>query len=214
MSQSSSKNRKTAPNGITRRTAILIAVAAFAGGAGTMWLILREPGTPPSQQPPTYVVQAPGAAETSGAATPPDISTLPPTASEVALGNWEYDHENWAKAIVHYERAIAIGTDNADVRTDLGNSFRFTGNAQRALEEYQTAQREDPQHENSLINMATLYSEVLHDPANASRTWEEYLRRFPNGQKAAAARQYLADSDLRALGSRQVLQTTGSGLTK
>jgi hypothetical protein len=214
MSQSSAKNRKPASKVVTRRTAFLIAVAAFGAGAGTVWLILREPGAPASQQPPTYVVKGPGAADAGAGATPPDVSKLPPAASEVALGNWEYDREGWPKAIEHYERAISLGTDNADVRTDLGNAYRLSGDARKALAEYEIARREDPQHENSLFNMASLYAEVLHDPANAVRAWEEYLRRFPNGQKASVARQYLAETDLQTLNGGQAPQATGSALPK
>jgi len=82
--------------------------------------------------------------------------------------------------------------DNPDVRTDLGNSLRFSGQPQQALAEYQIARKENPQHENSLCNMATLYAQVLNDPGNAVLAWQEYLRRFPNGDKTAEAGQYIA----------------------
>jgi len=87
--------------------------------------------------------------------------------------------------------------DNADVRTDLGNALRFSGEPQKALEQYQTARRENPQHENSLCNMATLYAQVLNDPGNAVTAWREYLRLFPNGAKASAAKEFLAAESLK-----------------
>ncbi|MGC3989759.1 MAG: tetratricopeptide repeat protein [Chthoniobacteraceae bacterium] len=122
------------------------------------------------------------------------VPTPPPMVQDsVSLGNWYYDRQQWTNAIAAYEQAIAGGTDNPDVRTDLGNSYRFIGQPQKALEEYQIAQRQDPQHENSLLNQASLYSQVLHNPAKAAEAAREFLQRFPNSVSADAARQLLLD---------------------
>jgi tetratricopeptide (TPR) repeat protein len=123
----------------------------------------------------------------------PDVSHLPPAQAALTLGNWNYDHQNWPQAIEQYQRAIAAGMDTADVRTDLGNAYRFSDEPKKALEQYQTARKLNPLHENSLINTATLYTEVLHDRANAGAAWREYLQRFPNGENAATARKFLLD---------------------
>jgi len=145
---------------------------------------------------PTYVAEQPqeAAPARKPASAEPDVSTLSPVEAAISLGNWNYDQQNWTMAIEKYQRAIALGADNPDVQTDLGNAYRFSGNAMKALEHYQVARRENPQHENSLFNMATLYDLVLKDPDNALRTWQDYLTRFPNGEKAAAAREYIAKS--------------------
>jgi tetratricopeptide (TPR) repeat protein len=124
---------------------------------------------------------------------PPDVSQLPPVQAALALGNWNYDHENWAEAVSQYQKAISMGLDNANIRTDLGNSFRHLGECGKALEQYQNAQSKDPRHENSLINLAVLYSEFLHDPVNAVATLQDYLRRFPNGQHVQTAQQLLRE---------------------
>ena len=49
------------------------------------------------------------------------------TTAQIALsqGNTFYDQRNWSQAGLQYEEAIAGGLDNADVRTDLGNCYRF-----------------------------------------------------------------------------------------
>jgi len=193
-------------NTITRRTAVLIAVAAFAAGSGITWLILRETGAPASPQPSTFVIQKPAGAGNDSGPEAPDVSQMSPAQSAVALGNWNYDNKDWPKAIGNYQRAISLGMDNPDVRTDLGNAFRFSGQPQKALEQYQIAQRENPQHENSLFNTAALYAEALNDPVNAANTWQEYLRRFPNGEKAPAARKFLEQA---LSGSRNEGQSGG-----
>ncbi len=121
------------------------------------------------------------------------LTARAPADAERILGNWNYDRHNWPHAIEHYQEAIADGADNPDVRTDLGNCFRFIGEPGKALEQYQIAQSEDPTHENSLFNQAGLYAEVLHDDQRALATAREFLKRFPQSDRAAAARQLISN---------------------
>lgn len=159
-----------------------LAVAAISAllGATICWLTLRDGDEPVQQSMHVLVPQ------------PPSTTGLPPAQAEVVLGNWNYDRRNWPHAIEHYEKAVALGLDNADVRTDLGNCFRFAGQPQKALEHYETAQRQNPRHENSLFNAATLYAESLGDPARAAELLREFLARFPSGPAAENARRFLA----------------------
>jgi len=161
-------------------------LAAFLLGAGGMWLIMRSsspgrPGKPPVERLPR-----------SSATEPPDVSQLAPADAARILGDWNYDRHNWAHAIEHYQEAIADGADNPDVRTDLGNCFRFIGETQKALEQYQIAQTENPMHENSLFNQAGLYAEALHDDQRALAMAREFLKRFPQSDRAAAAGQLIS----------------------
>lgn len=163
---------------------VFVALASSAFGAGGMWFFNSREVIAPK-------VSAPSEA----AEMPPNAAGLPPAQAAMLLGNWHYDRKRWTQAIEQYEAAIRLGFDNADVRTDLGNCFRFLGQPQKALEQYQAAQRQNPRHENSLFNTAGIYGEVLHDPNKAADTWREYLRRFPDGAGAARARQSLAESE-------------------
>jgi hypothetical protein len=164
----------------------LLILAAFFLGAGGMWLIMRSsapgrPVTPPVQR------RSP-----SPAMEPPDVSQLAPADAAKTLGDWNYDRHNWPHAIEQYQEAIAVGADNPDVRTDLGNCFRFIGEPKKALEQYQIAQTENPMHENSLFNQAGLYAEVLHDDPRALVIAREFLKRFPQSDRAAAATQLIS----------------------
>ena len=105
----------------------------------------------------------------AAAAEPPDVSQLPPADAARTLGNWNYDRQNWPHAIEHYEKAIARGADNPDVRTDLGNCFRFLGQPEKALEQYQIAQKENPLHENSL-SIRSAFSPTCCTTTNAPAT--------------------------------------------
>jgi tetratricopeptide (TPR) repeat protein len=193
---------------VSQRAALLIAVVSCAAGAGITGLLK---GGDQSAQTPSYVISRPeevssAPAQEAGAsgnammkesAAQPDFSQLPPAESALQQGNWNYDQQNWVRAIENYQRALSLGLDNADVRTDLGNAFRFSGDPQKALEQYRIAQRQNPQHETSFFNTATLYSKVLNDRVNAILAFQEYLRRFPNGEKASTAKQLLNSLSLR-----------------
>ena len=166
----------------------LLIIGAFCLGAAGMWLIMRtsEPG-----KPMTVERFAPSPASAPGVA-PPDVSGMPPAEAAKTLADWNYDRQNWPHAIEHYQEAIARGADNPDVRTDLGNCFRFSGQPQKALEQYKIAQTQNPMHENSLFNQAGLFAEVLHDDQQALAIAHEFLTRFPNSTRAEAARQLIA----------------------
>ena len=109
----------------------------------------------------------------------------------VTRGNFAYDHQQWPEAIRNYQEAIASGMDTADVHTDLGNVYRFSGQPQQALAQYETAQRLNPQHENSLYNQISLLAEMLGDPRRAITIGEDFVRRFPNSDKLPAVREQL-----------------------
>lgn len=127
----------------------------------------------------------------------------------LSQGNTLYDARNWSQAALQYEQAIAGGLDNADVRTDLGNCYRFLDQPQKALEQYQRAQKENPQHEQSLFNQGGLYAFSLKDNARAIAKWREYLQRFPQGATVAEARKLIAQAQ-----SGQLPQTDASTTNK
>lgn len=129
---------------------------------------------------------------TSLSAEPPDVSKLSPADAERVLGDWNYDQQNWQHAIDHYQKAIARGADTPDVRTDMGNCYRFLGQLQQALAQYRIAQNQNPQHENSLFNQISLYAELLRDREKATQAAEEFLARFPNSSRGEAVRKELA----------------------
>jgi tetratricopeptide (TPR) repeat protein len=158
-------------------------------GAGVMWLIMSQ-RSPAVEHPVSFAT--PGAQNQKAPAPAADLSGLPPADAAVARGNQAYDHRQWADAIREYQDAIANGRDNADVRTDLGNAFRFSGQGEKALEQYTIAQRQNPQHENSLFNQIGLFMEVMHDPNRAIPVCEEFLRRFPTSEKIPRVRDQLA----------------------
>lgn len=168
---------------------------AFGLGVLVTWLMMRgstatapPPPTVTRLPPPPTSAGTPFAPAPAAAANPPDVSQLSPAEAARTLGNWNYDRQNWTHAVEHYEEAIARGADNPDVRTDLGNCLRFLGQPQKALEQYELAQKQNPQHENSLFNQISLYGDLLHDQARAMAVAREFVARFPESPQAAAVK--------------------------
>ncbi len=144
---------------------------------------LQPPAAPAALLPADPSAHLPDPALTAGQS---------PEKADRTLGNFYYDHQNWPLAIRHYESAIRLGSDDPDIRTDLGNAYRFSRRPEDALAQYQLAQRMNPAHEFSLFNQGGLYLELLMQPGKAVEVWNEYLVRFPQGRNVAAARQLIA----------------------
>ena len=154
---------------------------AFGLGCGATWFLVKR-----SADQEHAVVNA-------GKSQPSLDNNLSPTQTAVASGNWYYDRKNWPRAIEAYEKAIALGADNSDVRTDLGNAYRFSDRPQKALEQYEIAQKQNPQHENSLFNQGGLYAFSLNQPEKALEIWREYLARFPQSPNAPKTRELISE---------------------
>jgi tetratricopeptide (TPR) repeat protein len=173
------------PNRQTIWNYLLTVVVSAAIGAAVTWLFMSQRSTsdvrPISSPQPTAMTNA----------ASPDVSGMSAGDAAVALGNFAYDHQRWTEAIRHYQDAIASGIDNADVHTDLGNAFRFSNQPEQALNQYTIAQKLNPQHENSLFNQISLFTETLNTPARAIPICEEFIRRFPNSDKLPAVREQL-----------------------
>jgi tetratricopeptide (TPR) repeat protein len=178
------KNKHAKPPSQGLGSYFLPMLLSAAVGAGVTWLVVSQRSTPP-ERPVTQLSKNPVAP------TAPDMSGLSGADAAVVRGNLAYDRQQWPDAVREYQDAIAKGRDNADVRTDLGNSFRFSGQPEKALEQYTIAQRQNPEHENSLFNQIGLFMEVMHDPIRAIPICEEFLRKFPNSEKVPRVREQL-----------------------
>jgi Flp pilus assembly protein TadD len=163
---------------------VLLGAVAFVIGALVTWAILTQLAGRSSVLPQRTIMidGEPQRTRVSGSEATdvlPDVSALAPAQGAVTLGNWYFDHHDWAKAAEQYRKAIGLGLDNADVRSDLGSALRFGNQLQAAAAEYETAQRENPEHENSLFNLATLYLQSLNQPGRAAELLEQFKTKYP-----------------------------------
>lgn len=194
---------------------LLTALLAAALGAGGMFLALRPKLAKIAdlQAALTANASAPSGPATAVGVPPLSLTAgLDPAHAALNLGNWYEDQAGqaqnagnsalasvaYARSIANYSLAIADGLDNPDIRTDLGVAYYKSGSPQKALTQYQDAQKQNPAHENSLFNQGAAYA-VLGQTPKALTAWQAYLRRFPHGQHVADAQQLI--SEVQAHGS-------------
>ena len=196
------KKETNSPKGSGLLVAIVAAIALGLGVAGTMlWLGSRpQPSAVPvSSVPPVGVEKSAdvGLNMPGLRMEPKEQDHLPPAKltegmsarqTALTLANWYYDHHNHPMAVKNFRRAIDLGVTHPNVRTDLGNALRLNGQPEEALKQYQLAQKEDPTNEPSLFNQGALYAASMNKPEKAIEVWRLYLKRFPKGQSAEAAR--------------------------
>ena len=182
---SQAKTKKADAGGQSLWSYLLTVLLSAGVGAGVTLLIMSQRPSPEfhpaSSSPPAGTLN-----------TAPDVAGFSAGDTTIDRGNAAYDQQRWPEAIPDYEQAIASGLDTPDVRTDLGNALRFSGQPEKALEQYAIAQKLNPQHENSLFNQIALFVEGLHEPARAVPVCEEFIRRFPASDKIPAVQQQLA----------------------
>jgi tetratricopeptide (TPR) repeat protein len=163
---------------------VFLGIIAFSTGGILMWLLLSNNAKPPQNPAPTasesqVSKSAFDAVQEHQLAQAPNTSGMDPKTAALTLANWSFDQKAWSEAISQYQKAITLGSDNPDVRTDLGSAYRFSGQFEKAIEQYQIANRQNPQHENSVFNLASLYLQNLRQPDKAIALLEDFEHKFP-----------------------------------
>ena len=111
----------------------------------------------------------------------------------VALGNDYFDTHQAQKAVVAYDRALALQPDDPNILTDQGVMYRNLGQPEKALANFQKANKIQPKHLPSLINIGVVYANDLAKPAEAAKAWNKVVATDPTSEQATQARQMLAD---------------------
>lgn len=143
--------------------------------------------------------QQPSAAEVQAAlahATEPLLEAVKKDPKDydslVKLGNVLYDAQQFASAIDYYNRALAIHPENADVRTDMGTAYWYTGNADKALETMQISLKYRPGHPQTLFNLGWIRWQGKADAKGAIEAWEQLLKANPDYPQKQQVEQYIA----------------------
>jgi len=82
-------------------------------------------------------------------------------------------------AVAAYERALELQPKDPKLLTDLGIAYRGLGSPQAAIARFREAAAADPKHLESRYNLGVVLLNDLHQPVEAKKAWEEYLRVAP-----------------------------------
>ena len=107
----------------------------------------------------------------------------------VQLGNDYFDSRQAQKAVEAYGRALELKPNDPNVLTDQGVMYRELGQFDKAVANFQAANKADPTHVQSLFNMGVVYASDLKQPQKASEAWQKVITTAPNSPQAADARQ-------------------------
>jgi cytochrome c-type biogenesis protein CcmH/NrfG len=121
-------------------------------------------------------------------ANPTDVASL------TELGNIYFDNSQWTKAIEYYTRSLEQAPKNADVRTDMGIAYFYSGDADRALREFDVALKDDPRHVQTLYNVGVVKKDGKHDLKGAIAAWEQVLKIDPQYRDRAKLESMLSEA--------------------
>jgi tetratricopeptide (TPR) repeat protein len=137
-------------------------------------------------------------------AVAPLLATLKTNAEDfntlVQVANVYYDGRQYPEAIKYYQLAVKSQPTNADLLTDLGTSLWYTGDADGAIAEFQTALKYRPDHPGTLFNLGVVRWQGKLDPKGAVEAWQELLRRNPNYPQKQEVEEYIARAQQHAKG--------------
>jgi tetratricopeptide (TPR) repeat protein len=193
---------------------IAFAVAGVLFGIIVGWIIGSQQA--PSRQ---ETRTSPAASATSTDAQPPPLDEAQVSSRRaeaerdpsnpgprVQLGNLYFDAGRYADAITWYTEALKLAPNNADVSTDLGISYYYTNQPDRALEQFNRSLEIDPKHTKTMLNIGVVRAFGKEDLAGAEEAWLKVIELAPESREGQQAK--------RALDTlRSAHPSTGSGQT-
>ena len=170
------------------KDSILIAVVALIVGLLGGYLIFSisnagnaqrsDTAIPAGAGSPTDYTQRIAQAEKVVAQDPKNLNAW------ISLGNDYFDTEQSQKAINAYGKALEIEPNNPNILTDQGVMFRKIGWYDKALANFEKANKIDPKHLQSLYNAGIVYAVDLKQPDKAVPYWNKYLSLDSNSPTA------------------------------
>ena len=185
-----------------RPDSIAFGIAGVVFGLISGWIIgsqqaaLRPGATP-------VVASAPAPASGAAPAAPVLDDTKVKALSSVAdqqptnpqprveLANLYFDAERYTDAIKWYSEALTLAPKDVDVSTDLGVSYYYTNQPDRALQQFDQSLKTDPKHAKTLLNLGIVRAFGKQDLAGAEQAWQQVIDLGPNSQEAQAAKRAL-----------------------
>jgi tetratricopeptide (TPR) repeat protein len=197
------------------KQSLVFAISGTMFGLMVGWIIGSQQASPGAGSLPVQASQS--TASTEGGQAPPAldevrVKALTNTAAEqpkdsavrVELGNLYFDAERFADAITWYEEALKIDDRNVNASTDLGVSYYYSNQPDKALAQFAHSLSIDPKHPKTLLNVGIVRAFGKQDLEGAAQAWQEVIAVAPDTTEARAAKQALD-------GMRAAHPETGTG---
>ncbi len=122
------------------------------------------------------------------------------TLIEVGLGLLAQHKEDYEQALLHYQHAAEISPDFPGIWFSIGQMQRQLGQYEAAEENFVRAIEENPELIEGYVNLASIYMDHRHDPAQAQEILEEGLEENPDSAElmASLALLHMQNKDLRS----------------
>ncbi|MEQ1908889.1 MAG: tetratricopeptide repeat protein [Vicinamibacterales bacterium] len=185
--------------------AIATGIAGIVFGLIAGWIIGSQQsafGTATVATPTAATASAPAAAGAAPAAAVLDenrvkalasIAEQQPTSAQprVELGNLYFDSERYTDAIKWYGDAFKLNPKDVNVSTDLGVSYYYTNQPDRALAQFDESLKIDPTHAKTLLNVGIVRAFGKQDLPGAEQAWQRVMELDPTGPEGQAAKRAL-----------------------
>lgn len=153
--------------------------AAVAQAAASQPTQASNPAPPPLDE------SRASAMKTTAAQNPNDAVT------RVQLGNLYFDGGRFQEAAQWYEAALKITPKDVNVSTDLGISYYYMNDPDRALAQFDRSLQIDPSHAKTMLNVGIVRAFGKQDLKGAAEAWQKVITMAPNSEEARAAKQAL-----------------------
>ena len=163
---------------------------------GSQQAVVRPPAAAPvAQQAASGSGAAPRAAvldetQVNALKTVADKEASNPT-PRVQLGNLYFDAERYDDAIKWYGDALKLAPNDVNVSTDLGVSFYYSNQPDKALTQFDRSLKLDPKHAKTLLNVGIVKAFGKQDLEGAEAAWKQVVAIAPDGPEGQAARRAL-----------------------
>jgi tetratricopeptide (TPR) repeat protein len=107
------------------------------------------------------------------------------------LANLYFDAERYDDAIKWYSEAVKLAPNDVNLSTDLGVSYYYTNQADRALAQFDTSLKIDPKHAKTLLNVGVVRAFGKQDLAGAEAAWQQVVQLAPDSPEGQAAKRAL-----------------------
>jgi tetratricopeptide (TPR) repeat protein len=188
---------------LMKSDAIAFGIAGILFGLIAGWIIGSQQGVAraPAPAPAASAAQAGGGSAQTRAAVldQTQVNALIAVAERertnatprVQLGNLYFDAERYDDAIKWYAEAIKLTPNDVNVSTDLGVSYYYSNQPDKALEQFERSLSLDPKHGKTLLNVGIVKAFAKQDLAGAAKAWQEVIRLAPDSPEGQAAKRAL-----------------------